>query len=317
MLSISYTKTDELVKMLRQIDEFRTKILLCAIPLSELRQMRYAARVSRIVGLSLLLEEEVSKKKVTDFFIGHAEADSVEHKNLRHLQNVFDYIYEDWYGNPNKVGYKEIVNIAAFSFRWSEKKAKNELKKNQKNIEYVLDYIQSYNEHPVLQAALGYVAMNDLFRHITRSHLVSAGFSFLFLCKYGYDCNRLVELSSYFSEHIVEYRKLLSTESEAYRLNSWLMFYTAGFKSQLAKLVHTIEAKSAEAVFTLNRSLITARQKKILSLCDVPDSRITNKFVQNAFGISQITASRDLSKLAMLGFLFAHGKGRSVYYTRA
>jgi len=34
------------------------------------------------------------------------------------------------------------------------------------------------------------------------------------------------------------------------------------------------------------------------------------------FKVSQITASRDLSKLGALGLLFIHGKGRSVYYTK-
>ncbi len=43
---------------------------------------------------------------------------------------------------------------------------------------------------------------------------------------------------------------------------------------------------------------------------------ITNKKVQKLFKVSQITASRDLAKLASVGLLFTHGKGRSVYYTK-
>ena len=58
------------------------------------------------------------------------------------------------------------------------------------------------------------------------------------------------------------------------------------------------------------------RQKSILGFLENPDATITNKRVRSLFKISQITASRDLTKLANLGLLFAHGKGRSVFYTK-
>jgi len=61
---------------------------------------------------------------------------------------------------------------------------------------------------------------------------------------------------------------------------------------------------------------LNGRQQSILSVLENPGEKITNKDVQKKFGVSQITASRDLSHLTTLGLLLAHGKGRSVYYTK-
>ncbi len=68
----------------------------------------------------------------------------------------------------------------------------------------------------------------------------------------------------------------------------------------------------ADSFFDLNE-----RQKEIISLVDKPNSKISNKHVQKIFNVSQITASRDLAKLASLGLLFAISKGRSTFYTKS
>jgi Fic family protein len=54
-----------------------------------------------------------------------------------------------------------------------------------------------------------------------------------------------------------------------------------------------------------------------MAIVDRPGTRITNKMVQKHFKVSQITASRELAKLATLGLIISIGKGRSIYYTKA
>ena len=61
---------------------------------------------------------------------------------------------------------------------------------------------------------------------------------------------------------------------------------------------------------------LTERQKKIMEKLENPNIQITNRDVQKMFTVSQITASRDLSKMVNLGILLPHGKGRSIFYTR-
>jgi predicted HTH transcriptional regulator len=62
---------------------------------------------------------------------------------------------------------------------------------------------------------------------------------------------------------------------------------------------------------------LSLRQKQILSLAEPPNTLVSNKLVQDTFRISQITASRDLAKLASLGLLIPHGHGRSTSYSKA
>ena len=61
---------------------------------------------------------------------------------------------------------------------------------------------------------------------------------------------------------------------------------------------------------------LTERQKEIVRLSAHPEATLTNASLQKRFSVSQITASRDLARLTGLGLLFAHGRGRSIYYTK-
>ena len=61
---------------------------------------------------------------------------------------------------------------------------------------------------------------------------------------------------------------------------------------------------------------LSNRQKLIMEKLENPNIKITNREVAKMFAVSQITASRDLSKMVNLGILLPHGKGRSVYYTK-
>ncbi|MCX6732604.1 MAG: hypothetical protein NTV98_03635 [Candidatus Roizmanbacteria bacterium] len=53
-----------------------------------------------------------------------------------------------------------------------------------------------------------------------------------------------------------------------------------------------------------------------MNLFSTPGAKVSNRMVQKKFKVSQITASRDLAKLADSGLIFAIGKGRSTYYTK-
>lgn len=80
---------------------------------------------------------------------------------------------------------------------------------------------------------------------------------------------------------------------------------------KVLKSISTQDNVKANSLWKLND-----RQKKILDIMENPELKITNKIVQKQFGISQITASRDLAKMVNLGVLLPHGKGRSVFYTK-
>ncbi|OGK57462.1 hypothetical protein A3H83_03340 [Candidatus Roizmanbacteria bacterium RIFCSPLOWO2_02_FULL_39_8] len=73
---------------------------------------------------------------------------------------------------------------------------------------------------------------------------------------------------------------------------------------------------SNNPIFSTRLLSLNSRQREIIQMLEDPKSRITNKQVQKKFSVSQITASRDLAKLTIVGVLFSHGKGRSTWYSK-
>jgi Fic family protein len=110
------------------------------------------------------------------------------------------------------------------------------------------------------------------------------------------------------------HKRALNTTS----LTLWLEYFAESILEQTEEIFQSIKnpktgmIDSGKSYCELNE-----RQRSILSFLDQPQMTITNRQVQRKYKISQITASRDLTKLTNLGCLFSHGKGRSVYYTRA
>jgi len=47
-----------------------------------------------------------------------------------------------------------------------------------------------------------------------------------------------------------------------------------------------------------------------------PGEQITNQKVHGMFGVSPVTAARDLDGLARMGLVVRQGKGRGTYYVR-
>jgi Fic family protein len=97
-------------------------------------------------------------------------------------------------------------------------------------------------------------------------------------------------------------------------MNHWLLFFAQSMHTHLGYVLKKLHTPQ-RAIHT-NHTILTQRQRTILHLLDNPEAIITNKTVQTHCRVSQITASRDLGKLASLLLIAPHGKGRSVSYTR-
>lgn len=116
-------------------------------------------------------------------------------------------------------------------------------------------------------------------------------------------------------------RRDLVTLEQAYQvpggnITPWLEYFAFGIAKQLEKALGEITSDTSPTTMPASFWELNDRQKEVLKIMEQPDISITNKVVQKHFKVSQITASRDLTKLASLGLIFARGKGRSVYYTR-
>ena len=169
----------------------------------------------------------------------------------------------------------------------------------------VLEYLDSPGLHPILQAAIAHLAFVPPY-----SYLVPQ----VYLHRRGYDCHGLVCIDEFWLKNRDTYSQLLTTNATSTSITQWVDFYAQAALYQYALTQRAVLAPSTESPKGLWS--LSDRQKTLLTRLEAPGSSITNRQVQKLFKISQITASRDLSKMASLGLLFAHGHGRSVYYTR-
>lgn len=168
------------------------------------------------------------------------------------------------------------------------------------------DFLKSGNLHPILKAGIAhlYFGKSPLALLIPQCYLYQS----------GYDCKSLVCLDEFWSKNTDNYLRLLTEGQQAASITHWLEFFT-----QAAVYQYGLAHRSVLSPFPETHSGIwklNSRQKKILDSIAEPGSSTNNRRVQSQFRVSQITASRDLSKMAQLGLLFTYGAGRSTYYTR-
>jgi Fic family protein len=139
----------------------------------------------------------------------------------------------------------------------------------------------------------------------------------LFLYKSGYSFKGFLAYEASWMGDEGAYKESHERALNAASLTIWLEYFAQNIVKQLENIVQLI-SKPKSPTLDLKKSFwkLNERQRSILNFLDQPQITITNRQVQKRYKISQITASRDLTKLANLGYLFSHGKGRSVYYTK-
>jgi Fic family protein len=124
-------------------------------------------------------------------------------------------------------------------------------------------------------------------------------------------------LDEYLRRDVVALKGAITSVQQSNNLTVWLEYFALGIIVQLNKALEDIHKNRFATTLPASYWKLNERQREILLMLEQPGTRITNKSVQKMFGVSQITASRDLAKLASLGLLFVHGKGRSVFYIKA
>lgn len=180
-----------------------------------------------------------------------------------------------------------------------------------------LDYLSKGQDHPVIQAGIAQIEITNITPFDSGNAKIARLLSYLFLYKSGWDVRGMLNMEEYYKQDIVTYKRLLNYGKAQDNLTIWLEYFCFGLMIQLTKAEEIIKKlkfqENVPAVFwKLNN-----RQKEVITKLDNPEEKITNKDLQKMYGISQVTASRDLAHLANLGLLLSHGKGRSVFYTKA
>lgn len=311
MLSLSYTTSVQLRDNLETIDAYRRDILLTPLPQQTELRLRWEALVNRIYWSIALHSNPLPKPEIVRIITrkGTFRPSRAELEVLK-LRQTLLFISQHWTGSQTAVGPKTVQIIHDMS-------ADGKFVGPERDLIQFLKYLQVNPEHPVIQAAIAQIEVVALNLFTGGNGRTGRLLGHLFLTKAGYDCRGLLVLEEYWRRDLVALEEATKQVLGGGTLTAWLEFFSQTVATQLTKAAAVISTGGQQtgAVRTAVTSL-NDRQKKILAILEEPNTTLTNRKVQKLCKVSQITASRDLTKLAAVGLLFSHGHGRSVYYTR-
>lgn len=312
MLNFSYSIAPQQKKDLEDIEAIRNKILLQLIsPKDEIR-LRWEVSLERIRATLRLSKIDLTLKDLAQAISsdGKKRIDPRWQEALGY-KKANSYIQENWILNPRPVTVPTLDQLYS-----SIKSAKINL--DYKGTKQMLDFIQvNPPEHPVVQAGIAFVAISNLLPHQANNPKYPLLTSLIFLYKYGFDFRGMLNIEEFIENDATHFNDILNGSRTSGNISDFLEYFISAVVIQADKGLRKI--KGREFITSIPESFydLSKRQIEILTLLEQPGAQITNKVVQKRFSVSQITASRDLARLASLGILSSHGKGRSIHYTRA
>lgn len=314
MISLSYNLSPLLKDRLDRADSFRKEILLTPTPPSLKLKIQWDTIVNRIHHSLILSSEEIKKTDVIKALTSYGtDSDKITNPVLQNVINykkALDNIYHNWLVSRKNVTVRDILILY-------DTICNGKLIIPSLSFQEILDYIQAHEEHPIIQAGLASIGVLKTQPFSEDNEKFSRLVPYLFFYKYGYDVQGFLEPEGVWIDNKEGYLDSLKIGVNAASVTIWLEFFANSVVLALESVYKSIKSKSSESwERSDSSSRLNDRQRNILSLIDQPGSTVTNQKVQKKYNVSQITASRDLSRLTSLGLLFHHGKGRSVYYTR-
>lgn len=313
----TYNLSTKLQSRLKKAELLRRRILLTPINPRKKLRLAWEAEVERIYWSFSLTDNPPSKADIIKVLSRNQKRLSKEKRKIVAYKNALDYVRENWLVEERRVSLNTIRELFDLAIKpATDNPSISKFNSKSKSIEHFLNYLASGEENPIIQAGIAHIHLLILSPFEDGNGRVSRLATYLFLYKNGYDYLDLFCLDEYFRRDLIALKEAVQSVTESQNLTLWLEYFVEGVVIQLEKASKNIESERFKTETPASFWKLNERQKKILNLLQNPEERITNNMVQKMFKISQITASRDLSKLKRLGLLFPHGKGRSTYYTR-
>jgi Fic family protein len=235
---------------------------------------------------------------------------SHDQKAVLEYREALSYISLNWQGSQDAVDAKAIIDLHKII-------GDGRLRVPQAGLQYLLDYLQTTLDNPIIKAAIISIEMEKMQLFTEHNSLIAHLTADLFLYKYGYDFRGFLAYEAAWMEDADSFKENHGRALNAVSLTLWLEYFAQNIVRQLEGIVQSIN-KPKSGTIDMKESFwkLNERQKSTLNYLDQPQTTITNRQIQKKHKVSQITASRDLAQLTNLGFLLSHGKGRSVYYTK-
>jgi len=311
MVDLSYNLSSSLTESLQKIENLRRKILLTPLSAKTETRLRWEAKINRIYWSLVLSGNPLAKTEMVKLLISDQRKKRLtpDEQEVINYKKALDYISQNWLVISDRITPKVVVTL-------HDVVCAGRLRGSEATIKQVLDYLQASSENPVVQAGVAQIQLVTLAPFTDGNGRTARLLALLFLYKAGFDFRGLLVLEEYFRRDLAAFQQTTESVSKSQNLTSWLEYFAKGVAAQLEKAQEDLTLQRSHLDLPASFWNLNDRQKEILTMLDQPDSTITNKKVQKQFRFSQITASRDLSRLADLGLIFARGKGRSIYYTK-
>ncbi len=308
---LSYNLSSSLTESLQKIEDLRQKILLTPLSAKTETRLRWEAMINRIYWSLVLSGSPLTKAEMVKLLTseGKKKRFTDEEQEVISYKKALDYISQNWLVTTERITPKVVVTLHDLA-------CPDRLRGGEAPLKQVLDYLQASSENPVVQAGVAQIQLITLAPFSDGNGRTARLLALLFLYKAGFDFRGLLVLDEYFRRDLAAFRQTTENVSKSQSLTLWLEYFAQGVAAQLEKAQEDLTLQRSHLDLPATFWNLNDRQKEILTQMSQPDSTITNKKVQKQFKVSQITASRDLSRLAYLGLIFARGKGRSIYYTK-
>jgi hypothetical protein len=306
MLTFSYTISPSLKNEIEKIDQTRNKILTQLLSRAEEMQLRWEIGLERAMHASRLGTDKLTRQEVFNQLAPPKEAQD-KSGSAAHAA-AYEWINQHWQLNKETVKIQDLEKVLAFFGR-----TKNI---DLKQLKEVLDFVQVNPEHPIVQAGLVFYLVSQVLMRESDYIKLSSTISSIFLYKAGYDFRGMAIFEEFLVSDLDHFKQLIDQGARQRNLSDYLEYFTQAISISAERALRRVINKELKNDLPSSFYQLTERQKDIMMLFVKPGVKVSNKTVQKEFGISQITASRDLAKLHTLGLIFSAGKGRSVYYTR-
>lgn len=311
MIRVSYNLSPVLRDSLNKIESLRQKILLAPLPPRDELRLRWETMIDRLYW-SLASEKNLLKRNEIVKLVSTQSKrrfNEEEQQALKYKAGL-DYIAQIWVASSEEITPETVIHLHRISCR-------GEIKVEEDKIQAILDYIQARPENPIIQAAIIFIEFKNLQAFSQDNDRISQLLAYLVLYRMGYDFRKLLVLEEYWRKDMVSLDEVIQATEVTESFTLWLAYFAKAVITQLEKVAQNLSSPDFKLDYLPSSFWeLNKRQKEILTQLDEPNKTITNMDVQKTFRVSTITASRDLAKLASLGLLFSHGKGRSVKYSK-
>jgi hypothetical protein len=317
MLPLAYTESVELKEHLHAVDALRQQVL--CIPLSPKMELkaRWDAKTTCIYSSLALSHALISRGQVAKILANQTRHIPAEYRDVIAYEHALDYIQGSWTASAKPITVSTIRTLANMTLGLPEDSITRAISAVEPQVRSMLEYLENQADHPVIQAGIAICLLSTSVAIPSDSGIVARLTGTTFLAKYGYDIRGLLTVEKNWLANESSYSIALTSLQKQGNLNHWLLYYVSTIEENLHERFEELTNAKIHQDFGSHFWELNDREKGILTHLSDPASSITNRKVQQLFNVSQITASRDLSKLNTLGLLIPHGHGRSIFYTRS